>query len=682
FNHGRWLQGGPAGSSAKPAGLSVTATKAASKPATKAPSPASAANKATGVVQRKPQAQTPSMEIDAAVDRIVERIDGITGDDEEQEILATLRALTPEQYGQVMARMSQRRDGEGAGNDTYLARLHQDLHGDELHTWLALDRAKRLAARAGSPEQMATTLCELEAGRCIATRDYAPSHITAPSTWNYRSYPEDATYRDGHIGLYWRKHQGWHDAMGTRSGHTLALDEFLRVNNRVTGKTDVLSAAQVVALSDDHRASAQFAKLTLITLAMGGALVGTSKTLLGKVATGLFEIVLPAAGQYVADHEHQIVQMRGGRAFLRAWQIFNLSMAGFGVARLAWGPGRAVVHQLRHSADELAQTNPGSPVAATTAEHVRGVDDAVAELSGAARVVELCADQAQANRLLDALGDAGMDANRLTALSDDAVVALRDADSAMASGKLQQALRRLDEAGLSASEREAVEDSLTAIHGGLMTDAVTAGGKSTPTLSNRMPEHKVSRQGGGFSDAANAKKQVRARRRELEAEYGKGYMNDVSDSELYAERLYRGDRRNTDIVLGEPRASQGLGMEYKINKRERPMVDMLVDDSHGRLVPVEVKNQTEPSFATHSNAAKHKFAEIANNAPKEVLDRIDHFEIIVHRDSVMPSNFKATAQGELWHLVDGASNPQVWQRWEFAGKPVIVRRGNLGKVSR
>ncbi|MCG8419892.1 MAG: hypothetical protein MJE77_18320, partial [Proteobacteria bacterium] len=176
---GRWLQGGPAGSSAKPAGLSLTATHAASKPATTAPSPASAANKATGVVQRKPLATAPSIDIDAAIERIVERIDGITGDDEEREILATLRALSPEQYGQVMARMSQRRDG----NDTYLARLHQDLHGDEFHTWLALDRAKRLAARAGSPEQMAATLGELEAGRGIATQDYAPSHITAPSTW-------------------------------------------------------------------------------------------------------------------------------------------------------------------------------------------------------------------------------------------------------------------------------------------------------------------------------------------------------------------------------------------------------------------------------------------------------------------------------------------------------------------
>ncbi|MCG8419925.1 MAG: hypothetical protein MJE77_18490, partial [Proteobacteria bacterium] len=284
---GRWLQGGPAGSSLKPAGPPRPVTYAASKPAASTPTPTSATSKAAGVVQRKPQAQAASVEIDAAVDRIVERIDGITGDDEEQEILATLRALTPQQYGQVMARMSQRRDG----TDTYLARLHQDLHGNELHTWLALDRAKRLAARAGSPEQMEATLREMEAGRGIATQDYAPSHITAPSTWSYRSYPEDASYRAGHIGVYWRKHRGWHDVTGTRSGHTLALDEFLRVNNRVTGKTEVLSAAQVVALSDDHRASAQFAELTLITLAMGGALVGTSKTLLGKVATGLFEIV-------------------------------------------------------------------------------------------------------------------------------------------------------------------------------------------------------------------------------------------------------------------------------------------------------------------------------------------------------------------------------------------------------
>ncbi|MCG8419406.1 MAG: hypothetical protein MJE77_15855 [Proteobacteria bacterium] len=332
--------------------------------------------------------------------------------------------------------------------------------------------------------------------------------------------------------------------------------------------------------------------------------------------------------------------------------------------------------------DELAQTNPGNPIAATAAEHVRSVDEAVTELSGAARVVELSADQAQATRLLDALGDAGIDANGLAALSDDAVVALRNADNAMASGKLQQALRHLDEAGLATRERNAVAKTLTRTHSGLMTDAVTNAGKPTPTLSNRMPEHKVSRQGGGFSDAAHAKKNVRARRRELEEEYGTGYMNDVSDSEIYAERLYRGDPRNKDVIMGESRASQRLGMEYEVNGKARPMVDMLVEEKHGRLVPTEVKNQKEPHLSGQGNAAMRKFEEIANNAPPEVLEKIDHFEIIVHRTSIMPTNFKTTADGKLWRLVDGTGRPQIWQPVSFAGKPVIIRRGDLGKISR
>ncbi|MCG8422689.1 MAG: hypothetical protein MJE77_32635, partial [Proteobacteria bacterium] len=181
---------------------------------------------------------------------------------------------------------------------------------------------------------------------------------------------------------------------------------------------------------------------------------------------------------------------------------------------------------------------------------------------------------------------------------------------------------------------------------------------------------------------ANSKQNVRARRRELEAQYGKGYMNDISDAEIHAERLYRGDRRNKEITLGEPRASQGEGMEHELSGGKRPKDDMLVEEQHGRLVPTEVKNQRLPEFVDKPNAAVHKFNEIANNAPKEILDRVDHFEIIVHRDSIMPRNFKATARGELWHLVDGASNPQVWQPWEFAGKPVIIRRGDLGEISR
>lgn len=217
----------------------------------------------------------------------------------------------------------------------------------------------------------------------------------------------------------------------------------------------------------------------------------------------------------------------------------------------------------------------------------------------------------------------------------------------------------------------------------VIDDAVTPDGKPAPRLSSRIPEHRVSREGHGYTDGPKAKQRVCERRRELELRYGKRYMEDVSDSEIYAESLYRKDPRVRDLTLGEPKAAAKLGMEHEVNGDKRPMVDIVAEGHHGGLVPIEVKNQRKPGLAKDKNNAFKKFAEIHGNAPPEILDRISHYEIIVHRtESVLPPDFRVTATGELWRLHDGVATPQVWERVAYGGRPVIVRRGDLGKVSR
>ncbi len=621
----------------------------------------------------------PPPALDQLAAELIALIDTVTADAEEQRILDILAALSPSQYHELLEHLRLRQDG----SDTYLARLYQDLHGQEFQQYLALDHAKRIAHRAGSPDNLFATMAALQQGQGIPTYSYAPSLLTVPETWDERSYPHEAEYDDdGHVRLLWRTHPAWYHVHGHARGLDLPPDALIRVHNRVTGSTDILTAAQVKALADQHETDANVAKFTVIGIAAGVALLGASKTWLGKLGTALFEIVLPAAGQYIADHQQQIVKLQGGREFVQAWQLFNLGIAGFGLLRLAWGPGRALADRVRASADQLVKTNPDDAVAAATAAHVHNLERAIDEVQGAARLLAATNADDQAVRLLAALEHAGMDTSRIAGLGDDAVRALAHADHAMAQGRMQRAAAHLDQVGLSPSEQQAVRHALHKAHGGLITDAVTPMGKPVPPLSDRIPEHKVSRAGGGFSDGVRAKQRVRARRRQLESTHGKDYVNELSDSEIYAENLYRGERRVKDVIPGEPKAAARLGMKHKIARNERPMVDLVVEERHGWLVPTEVKNQELPELSGQRSAAVHKFQEIAGNAPKEILERIHHYEVICHRTSAMPANFKVTTGGEVWHLVDGTVSPQVWQRWEFGGKPVILRRGDLGKISR
>uniref|UniRef100_UPI003D14EA37 hypothetical protein n=1 Tax=Haliangium sp. TaxID=2663208 RepID=UPI003D14EA37 len=185
----------------------------------------------------------------------------------------------------------------------------------------------------------------------------------------------------------------------------------------------------------------------------------------------------------------------------------------------------------------------------------------------------------------------------------------------------------------------------------------------------------------GYSDTPHRKPRVRERRRELEQRYGKEYMDDVLDSEIHAEKLYRERGSTRDVTLGEPEAAKKLGIEHEVGRKKRPMVDLVVENSYGRLRPVEVKNQTRVKFWDSDEGVSKKLRAIADNAPPEVLDRVEHYEVIINRNSVLVDNCKVTSSGELWTLVDGSVIPPVWQRVEFGGKRVIVRRGDLGKIS-
>lgn len=211
-----------------------------------------------------------------------------------------------------------------------------------------------------------------------------------------------------------------------------------------------------------------------------------------------------------------------------------------------------------------------------------------------------------------------------------------------------------------------------------VNDAVTPDGKPVPKLGERIPELRTSRDGGGYTGHPRAKQRLRALRRRAEEIYGKAQAASFKDSEIHADRLYRDDNRTSKVTMGEGKVAEGLEMPHRIDGDELPMADLLVEDKHGRLVPTEVKAQGEPHLVGKGNSAERKFESIVSNAPKKVLDRIDRFEVLVSKDARLPRNLRVTAGGELWELVDGTSRPQVWRRVEYAGKPVIVRKADLG----
>ncbi|GMV41901.1 MAG: hypothetical protein AMXMBFR64_36170 [Myxococcales bacterium] len=160
---------------------------------------------------------------------------------------------------------------------------------------------------------------------------------------------------------------------------------------------------------------------------------------------------------------------------------------------------------------------------------------------------------------------------------------------------------------------------------------------------------------------------TRRQLRELRRRHPRG----TSESELRALWLIEHQVATRSVVSGERACAALLGV-----RRGAPMVDLVRVQRSGRLVPIEVKNQTEAHLSGQGNAAFRKFESIAGGSE---IARVSHFEVLMHTDSRLPPNFRVTAGGVLEQLVSGTSR---WERVLFGAKEVRVRRGDLGEISR
>ncbi len=396
---------------------------------------------------------------DEAADRIAKLLKGSTGDPEEHQILGIMLALEPKQYAELMTKLAAIKEG----GTPLIGRLYEDMDGAELQIYREINKAKLLAAKAGSPEKMEETLAALEKGEgTVGEYRYDPSKFTSPSTWGERAIIWKGGYTSEGKAKFTESYWNWTLGSEERSHEKMGPTDFAVLKEGPSGKRSVVTGLDLVALADAHESDYFWSNVNVIGIFVGAGAISAAKTTLGKVAVGVFEVAIPAAGQYVSDHQDEIAALQGGKEFLRAWQIFNLAMAGFGIGRLAWGSGRAVVDRVRTSGKAVAEGNPSSAIAAEIGEQANTGDEAFEEAAIPALLETAGYKPSQIDTFTKVFEKAGVNTERLGGLSEDTLTALRQADDAAKEGLLSDAIQKLDSATeLSEAERSALASAMS-----------------------------------------------------------------------------------------------------------------------------------------------------------------------------------------------------------------------------
>lgn len=155
----------------------------------------------------------------------------------------------------------------------------------------------------------------------------------------------------------------------------------------------------------------------------------------------------------------------------------------------------------------------------------------------------------------------------------------------------------------------------------------------------------------------------------------RGWGKDVKVSEINAARLYEAQDGVRDVIVGEEKAMRGLGAPVKSGEKR---VDLALTLDDGLQVPVEVKNQTVPAIISGDNRAVAKFELVAKRAD---MNKISHFEVAVHTDSVLEPGVRVDAMGWLETEAADLDGNGVWGPLVIGGKRVRVVRGPLGRIS-
>jgi hypothetical protein len=164
--------------------------------------------------------------------------------------------------------------------------------------------------------------------------------------------------------------------------------------------------------------------------------------------------------------------------------------------------------------------------------------------------------------------------------------------------------------------------------------------------------------------------------KEIQKKYG---LENENESEARAVWHILQQRNTKEIIAGEADIKRFFGIDPSQDGVK--MTDVLKVEKNGKLVPIEVKNQTEIHLDGAKNSAFNKFESIVKNAKPDDLKRIERFEGIVNSVSELGPNLRVDKQGVISRLISG-SEPPTWEVVEFGGRNVYVRYGDLGEISK
>jgi hypothetical protein len=334
------------------------------------------------------QAHTPGLrKIDDAANEIMALLDDFTFGEEETRILEILAEFPPEDFMRCLEHLSQCTTLEGWPRKehevSYLERLYVDMNGAEFDALCEMTRSRLLALKCGSPERWAEVVEKALLGETTpeipVSVDYGPAKITSPRTLSRRSYPCDMKFlADGSIAGKWMEHVTWFYDFGTPRPFRVELtDLFVAHYIHHTGKNEILTLLDIKNMSDELHRNFWFTTVNVAGILLSGGLIAAAKGAARKALVAFCQVAVPAAGQYITEHDEEIRKLKYGREFIISFQILSLFMAGFGLYRLFSPAGKSILDKLGKLKNDLVSGNRSSAVAKEAGKLVEALEDAL-----------------------------------------------------------------------------------------------------------------------------------------------------------------------------------------------------------------------------------------------------------------------------------------------------------------
>ncbi len=319
------------------------------------------------------------------VNEVIKLLDDYTLDAAETQILTIVGDLTPSEFYLFLELLSRRTYqtrtllnrydvnddqemfylGVKDSSRSYIKKLYDDLNGTEFTAFNHIMKSKLLAYKAGDISRMEQILTDISDGRCIPDIEhyeaYTPFELTSIDSWANGNQPGFCRFQpNGDLVIAWERRLHWYTVSG-HNIHALKMrptDLIAVEHTEIPGKYEFCTVLEVKDMVDKGDRGTIFNALNIVGVVCGGFAVGAAKGLLKKAFIALIQVALPSAGQYVQDHDEQILQMKHGSKVVNGFALFSMVTAAYGISRVVLTPiGAAMVNKLRQSVDDFVNAN-------------------------------------------------------------------------------------------------------------------------------------------------------------------------------------------------------------------------------------------------------------------------------------------------------------------------------------